>query len=82
VAEARITLLAKTGCHLCDDARDVIQRVSDDTGVGWKEVDILSDPDLQAQWWDQIPVTLIDGVQHDYWRVDETRLRQALTSNR
>ena len=76
--EPRITLLSKPGCHLCDDARAVIERVAADTGVGWREVDILSDPELQVTWWDQIPVTLIDGVQHDYWRVDEERLRQAL----
>jgi glutaredoxin len=77
-ARTRITLLGKPGCHLCDDAREVIERVATDTGVGWEQVDIMSDPELQAKWWDQIPVTLIDGVQHDYWRVDEARLRKAL----
>jgi hypothetical protein len=76
--EPRITLLSKPGCHLCDEARVVIERVADDTGVGWQEVDILSDPELKAAWWDQIPVTLVDGVQHDYWRVNESRLRKAL----
>jgi glutaredoxin len=74
----RITLLSKPGCHLCDDARAVVERVASDLGVGWEEVDITSDPDLLAKWWEQIPVTLVDGVQHDYWRVDEQRLRKAL----
>ena len=76
--EPRITLLTKPGCHLCDDARAVIERVAADTGVAWHEVDILSNPELQVKWWDQIPVTLVDGVQHDFWRVDEQRLRRAL----
>lgn len=75
----RITLLGKPGCHLCDDARVVIERVAADLGVGWEEVDITTDPELQATWWEQIPVTLVDGVQHDFWRVDEARLRRALT---
>lgn len=74
----RITLLSKPGCHLCDDARAVVERVASDLGVAWEEVDISSDPQLLAKWWDQIPVTLVDGVQHDYWRVDEQRLRSAL----
>ena len=74
----RITLLSKPGCHLCDDARAVVERVASDLGVDWEEVDITSDPDLQAKWWEQIPVTLVDGIQHDYWRVDEQRLRSAL----
>lgn len=77
-AVARITLYGKPGCHLCDDARVVIERVAADAGVAWEEVDIMSDPELKAKWWDQIPVTLVDGVQHDFWRVDETRLRKAL----
>lgn len=78
MTDVRITLLTKPGCHLCDDARVIIERVAADLGVAWEEVDIMSDPALQAQWWDQIPVTLVDGVQHDYWRVDETRLRAAV----
>lgn len=78
VADPRITLLSKPGCHLCDEARLVIEKVAAETGVGWVEVDITSDSVLQVTWWDQIPVTLVDGVQHDFWRVDETRLRRAL----
>jgi hypothetical protein len=57
----------------------VIEKVAADTGAGWREVDITGEPDLQEQWWDQIPVTLVDGVQHDYWGVDEARLRKALS---
>ena len=72
-------MLAKPGCHLCDDVRVVIERVAADLGIAWEEVNILTDPELQEKWWDQIPVTLVDGVQHDYWRVDEARLRAALT---
>lgn len=74
----RITLLGRPGCHLCDDARQVVARVASDLGVPWEEVDITTDPQLQEQWWEQVPVTLIDDVQHDYWRVDEARLRAAL----
>ncbi|MEU8266533.1 glutaredoxin family protein [Sphaerisporangium sp. NPDC049002] len=75
-----ITLLGKPGCHLCDDARAVIQRVAADLGVSWDERDITLSEDDQKAYWEMIPVTLIDGVQHDFWRVDETRLRAALAS--
>ena len=74
----RITLLSRPGCHLCDDARVVISRVADDLGVAWEERDITqSEADLR-EYWDKIPVTLVDGVQHDFWRVTEGRLRSAL----
>jgi glutaredoxin len=73
-----ITLLSRPGCHLCDDARAVISRVAADLGVDWEERDITqSQQDLLA-YADMIPVTLIDGVQHDFWRVSEARLRTAL----
>jgi hypothetical protein len=75
---ARITLLGRPGCHLCDDARAVIERVAADLGVGWEERDITASPDDLREYWDKIPVTLVDGVQIDFWRVSEARLRAAL----
>lgn len=75
----RITLISKPGCHLCDVAREVIERVSRDLGVSWTERSIVDDPELHARYREEIPVTLVDGVQHDYWHLDESRLRAALT---
>ncbi|WP_137121399.1 glutaredoxin family protein [Segeticoccus rhizosphaerae] len=77
--EPRVTLIGKPGCHLCDQAREVIERVAVDLGVGWTELSILDDPALRERYAEQIPVTLVDGRQHDYWRVDEDRLRSALS---
>jgi glutaredoxin len=75
-----VTLLTRPGCHLCDDARAVIASVAADLGVAWEERDITrSESDLRA-YGDMIPVTLIDGVQHDFWRVSEQRLRAALSA--
>jgi hypothetical protein len=73
-----ITLLSRPGCHLCDDARAVIARVSADLGVPWEERDITRSPGDLREYGEMIPVTLIDGVQHDFWRVSEQRLRAAL----
>ena len=78
MSEPRITLLSKPGCHLCDEARAVIEKVAADTGTTWQEVDITGDAELTELWWEQIPVTMLDGVQHDYWKVDEARLRKAI----
>jgi hypothetical protein len=75
---ARIVLLGKPGCHLCDDARAVIERVAAEVGVGWTERDITASAEDMANYWDKIPVTLVDGVQIDFWRVSEARLRAAL----
>jgi Glutaredoxin-like domain (DUF836) len=73
-----ITLLSRVGCHLCDDAREVIARVAADVGVRWEEFDITGSDTHLREYWDKVPVTLIDGVQHDFWFVSEERLRAAL----
>ena len=75
----RVLLLSRPGCHLCDEARAVISGVAAELGVGWAERDITGSPDDLAQYADMIPVTFVDGVQHDFWRVSPDRLRTALT---
>ena len=74
----RVTLIGKPGCHLCAEARAVISLVCDDLGEQWVEVSIEDDPVLYDRYWEQIPVTMVDGEQHDFWRVDPVRLRAAL----
>ncbi len=77
---ARVTLVGKPDCHLCADALAVIASVCAETGDTWTEVLITDHPDLADLYWDQVPVTLVDGVQHDFWRVDPVRLRAALAA--
>ena len=74
----RITLYTRPGCHLCDDARAVIEGVCADLGESFEEVDISADDELEDRFGEDVPVTFVDGRQHDFWRVDETRLRAAL----
>jgi glutaredoxin len=73
-----VTLIGKPGCHLCDDARVVIGKVAGELGAAVEERDITQDEELYRAYWEQIPVVLVDGEQHDFWRVDEGRLRKAL----
>jgi glutaredoxin len=77
-AGARVRLYSRPGCHLCDDARAVVEAVCAELDVGWDEVDITTDADLHARYGEEIPVTLVDGRRHDFWRVDARRLRAAL----
>ena len=74
---ARVVMVGREGCHLCAEARAVIERVVASTGDSFAEVDIDADPEL-SRYTEEVPVTFVDGRQHDYWRVDEGRLRAAL----
>ncbi|MFD7324952.1 glutaredoxin family protein [Streptomyces sp. NPDC059875] len=73
-----VTLIGKPGCHLCDDARAVVEAVCAETGARWEENDITQDEELYRAYWEQIPVVLVDGEQHTFWRVDAGRLRREL----
>lgn len=78
--ERLVTLIRKPGCHLCDDAQEVVEKVCADLGVPWEAKDITQDEELHRAYWEQIPVVLVDGAQHTFWRVDEGRLRRALAA--
>ena len=76
--DPRVVLIGKKECHLCDNARLILAKVCDELGETWGELSILEDPQLADQYFESIPVVLIDGKIHDKWRVDEARLRSAL----
>ena len=76
----RLTLITRRDCHLCEVAKEAIARVAEAAGEpGWQELDVDSDPSLLDEYSDRVPVILIDGKEHGYWRVEEPRFRKALS---
>ena len=78
-----LTLIGKPGCHLCDEAREVVAQVvggleADGVTVAVEELSILDDADLDVRWHDDIPVVLIGTALHDRWHVDAEQLRTDL----
>ncbi|WP_127792164.1 glutaredoxin family protein [Agromyces sp. LHK192] len=81
----RLTLIGKPGCHLCDDARDIVAAVREELAaqpdapaIEFDEQSILDDAALAERFAEEIPVVLIDGEVHGYWRIDPVRLKTAL----
>jgi glutaredoxin len=74
----RLVLYTRPGCHLCEDAKAALARVEADTGERWSEIDITGDEGLEEEYGFRIPVLLLDGKEHGYWRVEEERLRNDL----
>lgn len=72
-------MLVRDGCHLCVVALGEVQRVCAELGVPWQADDVDADPELRAEYGDRVPVILVDGREHGFWRVEEQRLRAALT---
>lgn len=75
----RVTLYVREGCHLCETAEAEVEQICVETGNSWERIDIDTDPELRQRFTEQVPVTFVDGAQHDFWRVDPERLRNALS---
>jgi glutaredoxin len=78
MSEPRITVYSKPDCHLCDTAKETVARIAAETGAGWVDVDITGDEDLIDAYAEMIPVIMLDGRMHGYFRVEEDRLRRDL----
>ncbi|WP_147918659.1 glutaredoxin family protein [Ruania zhangjianzhongii] len=75
---ARVQLLGRPGCHLCENARRVVRAVCDHRGETWAEVNVDEDPDLAQRYGELVPVVLVDGEQVGYHQIEPDRLRAAL----
>lgn len=76
---SRVEVIVTPGCHLCENACDTVAAVCDDVGVVWRRVALSAlTEERQREWRDYVPVILVDGTVHDIFRVDATRLREAL----
>jgi len=82
--EPRVVLFGRAGCHLCDDARTVVEQVCAEQGSTWTEVDVdaLADAELRADLTELVPVVEVDGIRQGYWRIDAARLRRCLAAPR
>jgi glutaredoxin len=70
----RITLYTRPGCHLCEVAVTALEEI----GEPFEEVDITSDAELEMEYSERIPVIMLDGKEHGYWRVEKERLLRDL----
>lgn len=77
-SEHEVSLVTRAGCHLCADAEQVLRRLAAELGFDYREVDVDGSQALRDQYSDRVPVILIDGKEHGYWRVEEARFRKAL----
>jgi glutaredoxin len=73
-----LTLFGKPGCHLCDEARDLVRRICDGRAVELREIDITLDPTLNREYGERIPVLALNGEELFEYFVDEGVLVERL----
>ena len=77
-----VTIYGRTGCHLCEDALKLLQSMQDELNFEIEEILIDGNEELEKLYGEKIPVTHIDGVHHDFWRVDPERFKSSLEKHR
>lgn len=76
----KVTVISRTGCHLCEIAIDKINSLKDQLKFDL-EIKLINDlPELEQTYGEQVPVIMIDDKIHDYWRIDTERFTKAIKS--
>ena len=70
--------MTRDGCHLCEAAAATLAPIAEEAGLEVHDVDVDTDPELQAEYGDRVPVLLLDGREHSYFTLDVPRLRRDL----
>lgn len=73
-----LVLYSRPGCHLCDEMKGLIAQVLGDFEASLREVDVSTDPALEADYGEQIPVLLVDGKKAFKYRTTRDALRERL----
>ncbi len=74
----KLQLLTKPQCHLCAAARQTMDDVTAQYGIGWQEISTTDHPDLAEQFAEEIPVLFVDERQRDFWVIDANRLARMI----
>ncbi len=78
MAGHEVTLMVRAECHACEVAKQSVREICEELRVPWSTADVDSDPELRAEYGDRVPVILIDGIEHGFWKVERERFRAAL----
>lgn len=82
LAPAKVPLLqlvTRSGCHLCENAREVVSTVAGQLQLRWTEVSLDEHPELVERFGEEVPVVLVNGIPRDFWHIDPIRLGTILS---
>ena len=76
--KTQVTMYSRRNCHLCEVAKDVVESARNEAEFEFEVVFIDGDAGLEKEYGEEVPVTLINGKRHDYFRVDRARFIEAV----
>jgi hypothetical protein len=78
----KVVIYSRINCHLCEEAEKNVREVMADTPFDLEVICIDGDQELERLYGEEVPVTLINGAKHDYFRVDKKRFSEAILRQR
>ena len=78
----KVVIYSRANCHLCEEAEKNVREVLEEIHFGLEVIDINGDQELERLYGEEVPVTLINGAKHDYFRVDKKRFSEAILRQR
>ena len=76
--KTQVTMYSRRNCHLCEVAKEVVESARNEAEFEFEVVFIDGDAGLEKEYGEEVPVTLINGKRHDYFRVDRARFIEAI----
>ena len=73
-----VVLYSRKGCHLCEVAKESLERLAHRAQFIWREVDIDQDEDLRQKYNDEVPVVFINGRKAFKYKMDEEEFLKKL----
>ncbi len=76
--KAKVVIFSRQNCHLCHDAEKIVREVLSEISFELEVINIDGNAELESLYGEEVPVTMINGAKHDYFRVDKKRFSEAV----
>jgi len=76
--KAKVIIFSRQNCHLCHEAEKIVREVLSDISFDLEVINIDGNAELESLYGEEVPVTMINGAKHDYFRVDKKRFSEAV----
>lgn len=75
---AKVVIFSRQNCHLCHEAEKIVREVLSEISFELEVINIDGNAELESLYGEEVPVTMINGAKHDYFRVDKKRFSEAV----
>jgi len=76
--KAKVVIFSRQNCHLCHEAEKIVREVLSEISFELEVINIEDNAELESLYGEEVPVTMINGAKHDYFRVDKKRFSEAV----